>query len=634
MRSKTATVNGLKTSVTSKKKYIDAIGKKQRNITRAPASGILTHLDFPSINERVRAFADHIESHFDELADILLEYESFEVVQDETERTLDHLRHLKENEEYFVLRIGEVTSFLPRNQPLYALTCFVIIPSLMASEVHFRIPHSMRHFFPRLIRALKVNEFFPNVIVSSKERLKFLKERSALRIDPKTEESLPVTDAVIFTGTPQHADRLRLVFDQRTLFIANGSGHNPVVVAEDADLSKAVDAVIKLQLYNQGQDCANPNAILVHKHIFKPFMRVLREELGKVRVGHYRDRSCRVGPISEPDDLQRIQTLLVENREWLDARTPGVIRTSEALVEPTIICKPLKEGANFSEVFAPIIFIQQYDHDIELAEYFEHPRYAQNAMYVSVYGTSFYVEGLVGRRINGKVLHDRPSVLHDTHLHAPGMERGTQPYGGNGYGASSLSINGKIVCKATLPQRDIYEHVAKPFLLPGERQKRQEALRNMKKILTKDVQKLMGLKVPGEKEAKRKILSGKSYVDALDIIASDNQRYIEFEPERIFTLLDHPNVEHIATMQPKHVHQVRVLRKYLREHKKSQYTKFTTFLYAIPKKTTLSEKQNRKEQLEFFQHLYQLLLGRKEGPRLAHFLLDANRQDVLTLLNV
>ncbi len=385
------TINRKKVSAKSAKK------KPQKDVENEA----LEPLNFSLLNERASSFARHIESHFEDIAEILLDYESFEVVQDETARTLDILKNLRENKEYFALRVGSVASFLPRNQPLYALTCFVIIPSLMASEVHFRIPHSMRHFLPRLLRVLKIDEFFPNITVARKERLKFLRERSALKIDPKTEESMPVTDAVIFTGTSHHAEKLRLVFDQRTLFIANGSGHNPIVITEDASIPEAVEATLALQLYNQGQDCAAPNAILVHRHSYKPFMRLLREELQKVRVGHYRDRSCRVGPISEPEDLKRIQNLLVDNREWLDPSTPGIIRTNEVIVEPTIICKPLKEGGNFTEVFSPVIIVQQYEDDADLSTYFEHSHYARNAMYVSVYGTSKYIESLIGNCIEG-----------------------------------------------------------------------------------------------------------------------------------------------------------------------------------------------------------------------------------------
>ncbi len=597
-------------------------------------NNLLEPLDFELLNERALSFAQHIELHSKEISEILLDYESSEVVKDETNRTLDILKHLHENKSFFALRIGSVTSFLPRNQPLYALTCFVLVPSLMAQDVHFRIPHSMRHFFPRLLRVLKINEFFPNIIISRKERLQFLRERSALKIDPKTEESMPVTDAVIFTGTSLHAEKLRLVFDQRTLFIANGSGHNPIVIAEDANIPDAVEAALDLQLYNQGQDCAAPNAILVHKHSFKPFIRHLREELQKVHVGNYRDQSCRVGPISEPEDLKRIQNLLVDNLPWLDESTPGIIRTNEVIVEPTIICKPLKEGGNFTEVFSPIIFVQQYDDDNELSTYFEHSHYARNAMYISLYGTSKYVESLIGKTIEGKILHDKASILHDKHLHMPGMERGVKPYGGFGYAASSISINGKIIPKPTLPQRDIYEQLVKPIIASKSAEKRREALSRMKKLQIKDVRKLLGLKTVESTEVTKNNFSGKSYVDALDIIASDAQRYIEFVPERTFHLLNEVNIEHVAVMEPRHIHQIRALRKYINQHKSFDKSDFMHFLYGVAKKLDATDKENKEAQLAFFKNIYQLLLGKDSGPRLTHFLIDADRRILLALLDV
>src|SRR3989344_6714495 len=202
-----------------------------------------TPINFSEVDKCAKHMADIIESRFIDLTHILLKYESYEVVQDEVNRTLDLLKNLKENKKFFCLRVGSITSFLPRNQPLYAFTCFVLIPSLMASEVHFRIPHSMWDFFPDMLSLLEISKLFTNIVVSSKQRVEFIKERSALAINPKTKETRPVTDVVIFTGLPSNADKLRIIFDKRTLFIANGTGHNPVVVSNDADLSKAVEAV-------------------------------------------------------------------------------------------------------------------------------------------------------------------------------------------------------------------------------------------------------------------------------------------------------------------------------------------------------------------------------------------------------
>ena len=605
----------------------------QRNQSSQRKYAPLTPLDFSEINQRTQIFADHIEAHFEELAQILLTYESFEVVQDETARTLDLLRNLRENKKYFRLRVGAVTSFLPRNQPLYALTCFVIVPSLMASEVHFRIPHSMREFFPKLLTALDIHRWFPNIVISHKERLEFLRERSALWINPKTQESWPVTDAVIFTGTSNHADRLRLVFDHRTLFIANGAGHNPIVVSEDANIPKAVEATLMLQLYNQGQDCAAPNAILVHKKIYPAFLRLLEEGLRAVRVGHYNERSCRVGPISEPEDLVRIQSFLIEHRAWLNPSTAGVIRASDAILEPTIICKPLKESGNFTEVFAPIIFLQQYEGDSDLALYFENPHYARNAMYISLYGTSEYIKDLIGRPIGGKVLHESGSVLQNTHLHEKGVERGTQPYGGCGHNASSLSINDNIICKATLPQRDIYDWIAKPLLRGKTRDRHKAILRQVTKIQQKDVQKLLGLKALTRQENSAESSAGISYVDS-HAIKGEGRRYIRVGTEYTFHLLDKPNIEHIASLEPKDLQLIRTLRAFLQHQPDVPIDEFTSWLYALAKKPRASERENRAGQLRFFNHVYQLLLGKESGPRLAHFLLDTDRQQVLKLLDV
>lgn len=593
----------------------------------------LTPLDFSEINRRSQQLADRIESSFEELAEILLEYESFEVVQDETNRTLDLLLNLRENKKYFRLRVGPVSAFLPRNQPLYALTCFVIVPSLMASEVHFRIPNSMRHFFPKLLKLLDIHQSFPNVIVSHKERLEFLRERSALRVNPKTQESWPVTDAVIFTGTSNHADRLRLVFDNRTLFIANGAGHNPIVVSEDADVPRAVEATLTLQLYNQGQDCAAPNAILVHKAVFPDFLRLLHDALRTVRVGQYSDRSCRVGPISEPEDLVRIQSLLIEHRAWIDPSSPGIIRAHDAILEPTIISKPLKEGGNFTEVFAPIIFLQQYEEDSDLALYFESPHYARNAMYISVYGKSAYIDNLIGRSIGGKVFHERASVIHNMHLHMPGVERGTQPYGGCGYSASSLSINGKIICKPTLPQRDIYEWIAKPLLRQKVREKHKAVLRRVTKIEHKDVQKLLGMKLVGISEKNAAPVISTAYVDS-HAIKGEGRRYVRVGMEHTFHLLERPNIEHIAKLEPKDLQLIRALRTFLQRQPTMPMDEFTSWLYALAKKPRAAERENRARQLRFFGHLYNLLLGKESGPRLAHFLLDADRAKICELLDV
>ncbi len=588
-------------------------------------------IDFERSYQIALLFAEHIEASFESLAKILTTYESFEVVRDETARTLDLLRSLNENNEYFKLRIGAVTSFLPRNQPLYALTCFVIIPSLMASEVHFRIPQGMRYFFPELIQILKIHDFFPNIHVSKKERAQFLIERTALCINTKTQENQPVTDVVIFTGTPFHADRLRTVFDQRTLFITNGAGHNPLIITEHADISNSVEAALTLQLYNQGQDCASPNSILVHNRSFLVFNNLLLEKLRRIKIGNYNDRSCIVGPINDIEDLIRIQGLLVENKKWINSNTPGVIRTNQSIVEPTIINKPLRDGGNYNEVFAPIFFIQEYENDVMLSNYFENDQYARNAMYVTVYGDSKYIDSLAGKYVNDKLLHDESTIIRNTHLHAHGIERGTQPYGGYGHGASSVSINRKITCKPTLPQREIYDYIVRPILELGNLENLRKSRNGMQKIMTKNIEKLLGQKNSVKKDAP--ILLAKMYIDLLEL-TDKGKRYSEISSRMIHSLLTEPNIEYMSDMELKHIDQIRELHNFLKKNRFSKVEELESILYSIPKRFGATERENRIEQLALYRQIYYLLFGKDSGPRLAQFLFEANHDHILLLLDI
>ncbi len=593
----------------------------------APYSAI----DFAEVQKQARTLADSIESQHDKLIDILLGYETFEVAEDETARTLDLLRHLDENEQYFKFRTGAVASFLPRNQPLYAFTCFVIVPSLMASEVYFRIPHTTKHFFPDVLSLLNISDIFPNVIVSSQERLEFLEERSSVSENPKNGETRPVTDVVIFTGTFANAGKLRMVFDKRTLFIANDAGHNPVVISKEADLNKAVEAVTTLQFYNQGQDCAAPNSILVQENVADKFLEKLRQKVKDTKVGEYQDKSCRVGPISDPEDLVRIQKFFIEQRKFIDSATSGIINARNSLVYPTVICKPLSNGGNFEEIFAPVLFVQVYKDDDDLKNYFEDKRYAQNAMYVTLYGSSAYVESLIDKPVGGKILHDRSTFIHNTHLHAPGIERGTQPYGGYGYGASSLSINGKVIALPTLPQRDMYEWFIKPLLDDGTLQQYDPSVYTQ--TIRRNVSKLLKLKLPPVVAPKEENFSmgDEVYID-LEQFKNSISRYAKVSANKLYPLLEKPNTSYIATLENYQLVHFSKLLNLLKERAQLSFKEFETKLFAIPKEKEADNNQNRVLQRGFFHSIYQLLFGRNDGPRLAEFLWSLEEEKIDKLI--
>lgn len=225
-------------------------------------------LNVDNILSRAKKFGEYIEARKEEIVSALLQYETYEVAEDEIQRTLDLLCNLEENSAYFQREVGSISAFLPSNQPLYSLACFAIVPALMAREIYLKAPSFMDDFFSALTAVLDLNTHFPNIYVHHGPRQQFVKACSAIRTNLETGQSETACDVVIFTGQSEKANMLRKAFHERVLFIVNGAGHNPIVVTETANIDEAVKSAIRVQLYNQGQDCADPNAILVHTDVY------------------------------------------------------------------------------------------------------------------------------------------------------------------------------------------------------------------------------------------------------------------------------------------------------------------------------------------------------------------------------
>ncbi len=304
----------------------------------------------------------------------------------------------------------------------------------------------MHPHYQKLHERLELARYFPNLSISYEDKEAFIARR------------VPITDAVIFTGTPENASKVQRYFSRRTLFILNGAGHNPLVVAEDANIPLAVESALRVVLYNQGQDCAGPNAILVHEAQHKEFRAQLLNQLRtlKSKVGPYDDRNNIVGPNTDPDHSLKVSLLFKENREY--CLYGGDINPVSGLIYPTVFEKPLPLGGNYKEFFAPVFYLQPYGTESVLSGYFKDPRYFPNAMYISLFGSSSYIDLLVDTP-----LHQPESILRDSDLHVE--EKGYLPYGGQGPSASCLYIDGKRICGATLPQRDIYLYLVKPQLI-------------------------------------------------------------------------------------------------------------------------------------------------------------------------
>lgn len=103
--------------------------------------------------------------------------------------------------------------------------------------------------------------------------------------------------------------------------------------------------------------------------------------------------------------------------------------------------------------------------------------------------------------------------------------------------------------------------------------------------------------------------------------------------ERI-ALLDEPNTVYAASLDSASRTHVKRLHAELVKGGEQSIADLEHLVYAIPKEDGLEESEVKKRQRAFFAHVYNLLIGRDTGPRLATFLWAVDRATVVRLLAI
>ncbi|KAF5241885.1 hypothetical protein FANTH_8960 [Fusarium anthophilum] len=89
-------------------------------------------------------------------------------------------------------------------------------------------------------------------------------------------------------------------------------GNAPFIVFDDADLDVAVKAAVTSKFKSSGQTCVCSNRIFVQKGVYDEFLRRLREEVEKFKVGSGFDAKTTHGPLISAAAVQRLEGLVSE----------------------------------------------------------------------------------------------------------------------------------------------------------------------------------------------------------------------------------------------------------------------------------------------------------------------------------
>jgi acyl-CoA reductase-like NAD-dependent aldehyde dehydrogenase len=141
-------------------------------------------------------------------------------------------------------------------------------------------------------------------------------------------------------------------------------GHNPMIVMDDADLERAVDAAYAGAFWSAGQKCTATRRIYVQRSVYDTFRAALLARIERGRVGDPLDEDVEVGPIVNEAQFDEVIGAIERGRNDGGTVIAGGDRADEHgyLIPPTVF-EGVGDDAFLSceEVFGPVTSLYRFE---------------------------------------------------------------------------------------------------------------------------------------------------------------------------------------------------------------------------------------------------------------------------------
>jgi len=258
--------------------------------------------------------------------------------------------------------IGPVAVITPWNTP-FMLSTWKIAPALAAGCTVVHKPAEWSPYSARLLVEIAAEAGLPPGVFNSVNGLgettgKRLTEHPAIKAIALVGESR--TGSAIMR---QGSETLKRVHFEL-------GGKNPVVVFDDADLERALDAVVFMIYSLNGQRCTSSSRLLVQRSIHDSFVARVAERVKKLKVGDPFDPATEVGPLIHQRHFDKVSSYLDIAQHDGAHIAAGGGRAPEAgegyFFRPTLIAgaEPSMRVAQ-EEIFGPVLTVIAFDDEAD-----------------------------------------------------------------------------------------------------------------------------------------------------------------------------------------------------------------------------------------------------------------------------
>jgi len=145
-------------------------------------------------------------------------------------------------------------------------------------------------------------------------------------------------------------------------------GKNPVIVFDDADLDRALDAVVFMIYSLNGERCTSSSRLLVQRSIYDSFVERVAERVEKLALGHPLDPATELGPLIHKTHFDKVtgyfQTALEDGAQIRVGGAPAdeIGNSQGYYVRPTLFTQARNDmRIAQEEIFGPVLTAIPFD---------------------------------------------------------------------------------------------------------------------------------------------------------------------------------------------------------------------------------------------------------------------------------
>ncbi|MFZ3578431.1 5-carboxymethyl-2-hydroxymuconate semialdehyde dehydrogenase [Virgibacillus sp. DJP39] len=149
-------------------------------------------------------------------------------------------------------------------------------------------------------------------------------------------------------------------------------GKSPLIVFDDADFERALDATVWGIFSFNGERCTANSRVFLHKDIKEKFVAALKDRVEKIKIGDPMDTSTQLGPLINKGHFDKVTRYIEiakeEGCEVVQGTVPEKIKSGN-FVPPTLLLDAKnKMRVSQEEIFGPVLAVIEFETEEEVVQ--------------------------------------------------------------------------------------------------------------------------------------------------------------------------------------------------------------------------------------------------------------------------